>query len=380
MDELRRRLRLREIGQRSRWVTAIVTALVIGTGTIAVGLAIPSADGRIFGCYSTKDGALRLVSEGEACDKSELSIFWNQTGPPGPKGDTGAQGPKGDTGPAGGGGIASLDSLNGLSCNSPAGVAGTTRVIVADGNVSIVCEVPRPVGATVRPVFSSVAVSGNLATVVFSEPVCRESPFAASDWTVISNATPAVSIPVFGESIPMCDSGDDGVATANLAFPLAVPNGAFVGVTLNGLFFGSAGPFADSDGNPIEAPQTRTATATPPETIRPTLLSATATVGSQTLTLGFSEPVYCGFSLTFNASDFTISDDDAATDDLMVTGAGANSCASTQVTADLSFSVITHAPFLSGRNYTVTLTPEFNEIQDVVGNDLQPTDRPIVVN
>jgi len=379
MDELLRRLRLREIGQRSRWVTAIVTALVIGTGTIAVGLAIPSADGRIFGCYSAKDGALRLVPEGEACDKSELSIFWNQTGPPGPKGDTGAQGPKGDTGPAGGGGIASLESLNGLSCNTPAGVAGTTRVIVADGNVSIVCEVPRPGGAFVRPVFSSVTVSGNLATVVFSEPVCRESPFASSDWTVISNATPVVSIQVLGESIPTCDSGDV-VATANLAFPLEVPSGAFVGVTLNGLFFGSAGPFADSDGNPIEAPQTRTATATRPETTRPTLLSATATLGSRTLTLTFSEPVYCGFSLMFTASDFTISDDDAATDDLMVTGPGANQCASTQLTADLSFSVTTHATFLLGRNYTVTLTPEFNEIQDVVGNDLQPTDRPIVLN
>jgi hypothetical protein len=364
--------RLREISRKGRWLGAIVTALVLGSGSLAVALAIPSADGRIFGCYSAKDGALRVVEEGTACGKNEISIFWNQTGPVGPKGETGPQGPTGPTGPAGGGGIASLNALNALPCNTPTGEAGTTRLVVADGNVSLFCDVPRPVGNTVRPVFASVAVSANVVTVTFSEPVCRAAPFNPPDWTVISNGSPVVSTPVVAEGVPVCNAAsDNGVATANLLLANAMPNGAFVGVTLNPSFFGSlSGGFSDRDGNLIRAPQTRTATVTAPETIRPTLASATTTVGSTTLTLTFSEPVWCSFSLLYNETDFTISDNDPATVDPMVTGPGTDFCGFSQIGADLSFSIITNAPFLAGRSYAVTLTPEANEIQDVVGNDL----------
>ena len=372
MNGLQQRLHPGEISWKARWLGAIVIALVIGSGSLAVALAIPSADGRIFGCYGAKDGDLRVVEEGTACGKSEISIFWNQMGPAGPTGATGAQGPTGATGPAGGGGIASLDELNALPCNTPTGEAGTTRLVVADGNVALFCDVPRPVGITVRPVFASTAVSANVVTVSFSEPVCRTIPFSATDWTVTSNASPVVSTPAFADSLPVCNAAsDNGVAAANLLLVVPIPNGAFVGVTLNPIFAGSpSGGFSDRDGNLIRAPQTRTATATAPETIRPMLVSATTTVGATTLTLTFSEPVWCSFTLGFNATDFTISDNDAATVDPNVTGQGPDSCGVSQNTADLSFSMTTDAPFFPGRSYTVTLTPEANEIQDVVGNDL----------
>jgi hypothetical protein len=370
MNGLQQRLHLREISWKARWLGAILIALVLGSGTLAVALAIPSADGRIFGCYSAKDGVLRVVEEGTACGKAEVAIFWNQMGPAGPTGATGAQGPTGPTGPAGGG-IASLDALNGLPCNTPAGEAGTTRLVIADGNVSLFCDVPRPAGPTVRPVFASAAVSGSIVTVAFSEPVCRTIPFNPPEWTVLSNASPVVAF-VVADSIPICNAGsDNGVATANLLLAFAIPNGAFVGVTLNSSFPGSvSGTLADRDGNLIRAPQTRTATATAPETVRPTLVSATTTVGSTTLTLAFSEPVWCFFSLLYNETDFTISDNDTTTVDPNVTGQGSDSCGVSQNTADLSFSITTDAPFLAGRSYIVTLTPEANEIQDVVGNDL----------
>jgi hypothetical protein len=370
MNGLQQRLRLGEISWKARWLGAIVIALLIGSGSLAVALAIPSADGRIFGCYSAKDGALRVVEEGTACGRNEVAIFWNQRGPVGATGATGAQGPTGPTGPAGGG-IASLDALNALPCNTPTGEAGTTRLVVADGNVSLFCDVPRPIGITVRPVFASIAVSANVVTAAFSEPVCRTNPFLPSDWIVMSNASP-VSAPVIAESIPICNAAsDNGVAAANLLLAFAIPNGAFVGVTLNSTVPGStSGGFSDRDGNLIRAPQTRTATATPPETIRPTLVSATTAVGATTLTLTFSEPVWCFFGLSFNATDFTISDNDAATVDPNVTGQGSDPCGVTQNTADLSFSITTDAPFFPGRSYAVTLTPEANEIQDVVGNDL----------
>jgi hypothetical protein len=99
------------------------------------------------------------------------------------------------------------------------------------------------------------------------------------------------------------------------------------------------------------------------------------------LTLTFSEPVWCSPFLAFNATDFTISDNDAATVDPMVTGPGTDFCGFSQSSADLSLSIATDAPFLAGRSYTVILTPEVDEIQDVFGNDLlSPTERAIDVN
>jgi hypothetical protein len=301
-------------------------------------------------------------------------------GPVGPTGATGAKGPTGATGPAGGGGIASLDALNALPCNTPTGEAGTTRLVVADGNVALFCDVPRPVGTTVRPVFASTAVSGNIVTVAFSEPVCRTIPFNPPEWTVLSNGSP-FSTPVVADNVPMCNAAsDNGVATANLLLAFPIPNRAFVGVTLNSFGSPIAGTLSDRDGNLIRAPQTRTATATAPETVRPALVSATTTVGSTALTLTFSEPVWCQ-ALSYDATDFTISDHDVATVDPNVTGAGPDFCGFSPTGADLSFSITTDAPFLAGRSYVVTLTPEANEIQDVVGNDLpQLTEHQIDVN
>jgi hypothetical protein len=360
----------------ARFLGAVLVAFLLGGTTIALGVAIPSADGRIYGCYDSKTGDLRVVSDTETCRKGEVSIFWNQTGPQGPTGATGATGPTGPTGATGatgatgpaGGGVASFDALSGLPCDGVGGVLGTTRVIYADSTVSLACDLPIPVGPTSRPVFTGVTISGSLAIVRFSKPVCREFSFSPTDWTVAINSQ---NTPVIFDSLPICNAaGDNGVSTANLLLVVSAPNGAFVTVNINSSF----GPFAswlrDRDGNLARAPQTRIAIATAPETTRPMIVSAAALIGATTLTINFSEPVYCAPFLIYGDSDFTISDGDPGTADPVVTGAGPNPCGGSLLTADTSFSVNTSEPFLPGRTYTVTLTPEADEIQDVVGNDL----------
>jgi hypothetical protein len=89
---------------------ALVVSLVIAGFAYA---AIPDSSGVIQGCYSKKNGALRVIDSSATCASTEAALSWNQkgpkgdTGPPGPAGPAGPAGlagpagPKGDTGPAG---------------------------------------------------------------------------------------------------------------------------------------------------------------------------------------------------------------------------------------------------------------------------------------
>ncbi|MDP9281404.1 MAG: Ig-like domain-containing protein, partial [Chloroflexota bacterium] len=119
----------------------------------------------------------------------------------------------------------------------------------------------------------------------------------------------------------------------------------------------------------VSAPQTRLATATAPETTAPILVSAAGSPGATSVTLTFDEPVYC-IGLSFNSLDITITDNNPATTDPIAVGAGPNGCGVNQATADTSFSVQFSAPLLGGTDYTIFVTAEANEIQDVFGNDL----------
>jgi hypothetical protein len=73
-------------------------ALLVAVAGVALG-AIPGAGGVLTGCYG-QNGILRMIDSdaGDACNKSETPISWNQVGP---KGDPGPSGPKGDEGEAG---------------------------------------------------------------------------------------------------------------------------------------------------------------------------------------------------------------------------------------------------------------------------------------
>jgi hypothetical protein len=84
-----------------KWALLVAgTVLALGAGVAYA--TIPDNGGLIHGCYSNKNGLLRIV-DSTACRTSETAINWNQQGvpgPPGPKGDTGATGASGPPGAA----------------------------------------------------------------------------------------------------------------------------------------------------------------------------------------------------------------------------------------------------------------------------------------
>jgi hypothetical protein len=83
-------------------VPAAIAMAVLGGGGVAFA-SIPDSGGVIHGCYSAKDGTLRVIDTdaGQTCAKGENSLNWNQQGPQGPAGPAGPQGSPGPQGPAG---------------------------------------------------------------------------------------------------------------------------------------------------------------------------------------------------------------------------------------------------------------------------------------
>lgn len=76
----------------------VLVLLAIGV-TLALAQEIAS-DGSIYACV-LKDGTLHIVSDADACKKSETLLTWSITGPAGPQGPQGEVGPAGPTGPTG---------------------------------------------------------------------------------------------------------------------------------------------------------------------------------------------------------------------------------------------------------------------------------------
>ena len=81
---------LRLCKRRLVWLVFVVGVMALaGVGYAMIG----EGHEVIHGCYNNHNGQLRLAHDGGECNKSESSIFWNQTGPVGP---AGPQGPQGD--------------------------------------------------------------------------------------------------------------------------------------------------------------------------------------------------------------------------------------------------------------------------------------------
>jgi len=82
-------------------MTRMRLLLALGVSAAAFGVAgavqasIPDSAGVIHGCYSKKDGSLRVIDTGlgGTCDaKKEAQLDWSQTGPTGPQGPVGPAG------------------------------------------------------------------------------------------------------------------------------------------------------------------------------------------------------------------------------------------------------------------------------------------------
>jgi hypothetical protein len=210
-----------------------------------------------------------------------------------------------------------------------------------------------------------VTVATNIATVTFNKPVCRVVPWGPGTWDITVNGVVGTYEDV-ADSFPLCTAAaDNGVMIGNLFLISQPAIGSFVAVTITD--FGHLN-FRDADGNAANGPQTRTVTAAAPETVPPSLVSASGPVGSTTLQLVFSEAVWCSFFSPFGIVNLT--DNDSSTTDPVVVAFGIDACGTTQLSAHKTFSLIVNSPFPGNRTYTATLFPAPNEIQDVFGNDL----------
>ena len=172
---------------------ALVAVLALVGAGIAYG-AIPDASGVIHGCYSTKNGALRVVGPAAKCATGELALSWNQKGlkgdtgaagaqgpigPQGPKGNAGAPGeqglkgdpgvagPQGDPGPAGEQGPKGDPGADGApgakGDTGPPGAPGPSGIVATNGSYS--GHIPSPLPVTT---FNSIAQAGDMVHVTLS--------------------------------------------------------------------------------------------------------------------------------------------------------------------------------------------------------------------
>jgi hypothetical protein len=122
----------------------------------------------------------------------------------------------------------------------------------------------------------------------------------------------------------------------------------------------------DTSNNAANAPQARQATATAPETTPPTITSASGAVGASSVTVNFSEAVFCTGAVP---GDFSLTDNDTTTTDPTITAI--TGCGTGQLTADSSIGLTTSTALPADRTYNLIYTSSVaNEIQDVAGNDL----------
>lgn len=89
-----------------RFIAGVAVGVLVSGTAVAVASIPDSASGQISGCYSSKNGALRIIDAeaGRKCSNGEVLLQWNQRGPQGPegpRGPEGSQGPEGPQGPSG---------------------------------------------------------------------------------------------------------------------------------------------------------------------------------------------------------------------------------------------------------------------------------------
>jgi hypothetical protein len=269
-----------------------------------------------------------------------------------------------------GGTNASVTSCGSTSVTavSPAHATGNVTVTLTNSGGVASNGLTYTYNDTTKPTFTGIAVAGNLITVTFSELVCRAVAWSAADWNInnISSGTPDIADS--GDTIPICTATkDNAVTSAQIVMPTNVTPGAFVEVTLNETVLGAGTntSIVDTSGNVANAPQARQATATAPETTPPTITSASGAVGASSVTVNFSENVYCTGAVP---GSFALTDNDSTTVDPTITAI--TGCGASQLTADSSIGLTTSTALPADRTYNLSWTTGANQIQDVAGNDL----------
>jgi hypothetical protein len=121
--------------------------LVLGVGGALFGIAtavqagISDSSGVIHSCYDKVNGQLRVIDVAQqACNPSEYSLSWSETGPKGTTGSTGATGPTGKAGASGAQGARGPTGTSGMDgapgatgVKGPTGERGPTGANGTDG-------------------------------------------------------------------------------------------------------------------------------------------------------------------------------------------------------------------------------------------------------
>jgi hypothetical protein len=219
------------------------------------------------------------------------------------------------------------------------------------------------------PSFTSMTVSGDVWTLTFSEPVC--GTYDPADFSFQNISQPGTDY-LTGSTSNLPTDCDDAVSTFSVFLASAVPNGAFVEGTIleDAPGAGEQSSVTDASGNGAAAPQSRQATAVAPESVRPTLVSATGAVGSNSITLTFSEPVWCDAGQPV-AADFTVDNQSSTTDPTVTAVGSTNACGASRSTSDTSFNITISTTLAADTSYQVTIgAGGAGDIQDAVGNTL----------
>src|SRR5947207_1199917 len=222
-----------------------------------------------------------------------------------------------------------------LTATAPAHVAGNVTVTATNSGGTASNGLTYTYQDLTAPTYTGVAIAGNIVTVTFSEPVCHptNANTAPADWTVV-NVSATLFSTVTGDNIPQCDTSGTSVTTGNVFLNPAgavPPPGSFVEVTLNqqGATAGQNANIQDLSNNKITAPMSHQATSGTPETTPPTITSASGAINSMTVTVNFSEPVYC---TNVVPSDFKLTD--LHTTKLDTTVTAVVGCGTTQQASD----------------------------------------------
>jgi hypothetical protein len=261
-----------------------------------------------------------------------------------------------------------------VGVTSPAHAKGAVTVTVTNSGSAASNGLTFTYNDTTPPQFTGASVASNVVTVTYSKPVCRVTPFVAgeTDWAV-KNVTSTLSYTITGDNTPTCSptpNPTNGVTSAFVFLstatpPPPIPPGAFVEVDLNT----SAGTcvnatscnpkFVDASGNTILAPQAQTTTATSPSSNPPTISSASGTTGGQSVTVNFSQPIFCNPANTPSTgipADFSLSS--GGTGDPTITGFGSTACPTLQQNVASSFKLATSLRLPANTTYTLTFTPK----------------------
>jgi hypothetical protein len=176
-------------------------AAVLTTMCLLVVITYPCQAQQIYGCYSQRTGALRIVSATTACAKGETVISWNQAGAQGPAGPTGPAGAIGATGPAGPAGptgpqgpagpaglscptgqnVVGFDAAGGLTCSATS-TPTPTRLLEWHYQMSGTLNTTRDVQVYIIDLFETTGPTIALLRQQLKTVICQFSAGTFENW------------------------------------------------------------------------------------------------------------------------------------------------------------------------------------------------------